>query len=236
MVLLFIINVRAQRAGKPRFSGKGFFRQRHGLGLRGLACRLDGAFRTTGILHHLGNLRLGQPGQERGLRLPMAVHVEFQGSGQLIGMGEAVAVVIVLGLDGIDISGGNDGQQFQKLMRWLFQQPFPQVGRIAGELVAPCLVDAGPFGERRASLRLLDRRGQILQLAGDLNGCTYSSITVPGQEGFQDQGIEHNGKGKVRARHQLVAHGSGADRRQLLDERRRIGHCLLCLVVITMTG
>lgn len=69
----------------------------------------------------------------------MAVHVEFEGGGQLIGVGEAVAVVIVLGLDGIDIGGGDDGQQFQKLMRGLFQQPFPQVSGIAGKLVAPCL-------------------------------------------------------------------------------------------------
>ena len=77
----------------------------------------------------------------------MAVHVEFEGCSQLIGVGEAVAVVIVLRLDCVDIGGDDDSQQFEKLMRGLFQQPFPQVGGIAGELVAPCFVDAGPFGE-----------------------------------------------------------------------------------------
>lgn len=99
-----------KRTGEPCLSDQRAFGQRHGFRFGGFKCRLDGGFCATSILHDLGNLRLGQAGEEGGSSLLMLVHVDFQGCGQLIGMGQPLAVIIVLGLDCVDIGGGDDRQ------------------------------------------------------------------------------------------------------------------------------
>ncbi len=75
-------------------------------------------------------------GEECGVRLPVGGHVELDRAGNLLGIGQPLAAMLVLGLDRVEVGRRHEGQQVKQALHRLSHEPAPQVGGIAGEVVA----------------------------------------------------------------------------------------------------
>lgn len=133
-------------------------------------------------------------------------------------MVQPVAAVIVLGVDSIEVRRRDHGQQIGEPVHRLFQKPFPEIARIAGDMIGPSLLDVSPFDKGAACFRLLDRRGEVSGLPADLDSRLNAPEARPIVKHLGDQRVKDSGKGDLRAVDQFDAQRGGADRRQFLDQ------------------